>query len=213
MGWVLAIGLAAVCFAVLLIVFRLPRQCWEATAAALLLGLAGYALQGNPAQPGAGKAPPEEVDAPDTAPGAAERKAGPRGPLGDPLLMTAAAFARHGKYADAADFARAAADKDAGNGDAWLALANYLVGHAEGNLTPAALYSYGQAEATSPGNPAPAYFLGLALAQAGQLEQGRAVWADLLARSPKEAPWREDLAAKLASLDAFIAAQRGQAPQ
>ena len=39
MGWVLAGGLAIVSFIVLAFVLKLPRRGWEATAAALLLGL------------------------------------------------------------------------------------------------------------------------------------------------------------------------------
>lgn len=210
MGWLLAIGLTIVILAALIWLLRLPRTAWEATGAALLLGLAGYALQGSPGQPGVSTSAPEDADRPDTAPGAAERKAGPQGPISDPLLMTAAAMARHGAYADAAELTRGVVERNPANGEAWLALANYLVGHAEGYLTPAALYSYGKAEAAEPGNPSPPYFLGLALAQSGRLEDGRAIWADLLARSPANVPWRADLTEKLARLDAFIAAQRSQ---
>jgi cytochrome c-type biogenesis protein CcmH len=52
----------------------------------------------------------------------------------------------------------------------------------------------------------------MALIQSGRLGEGRAIWADLLARSPKDAPWRGDLEKRLAELDAFVARQAVTAP-
>ncbi|MEY4239135.1 MAG: hypothetical protein RL339_1736, partial [Pseudomonadota bacterium] len=83
-------------------------------------------------------------------------------------------------------------------------------GHAEGNLTPAALYAYGRAAQADPAHPGPPFFLGLALAQSGKLAEARGLWAELLGRSPKDAPWRQDLAERLQRLDAFIAMQAAQ---
>jgi cytochrome c-type biogenesis protein CcmH len=45
------------------------------------------------------------------------------------------------------------------------------------------------------------------LAQNGELEQGRTMWADLLARSPEDAAWTKDLKARLDALDQFIASR------
>jgi len=53
MTWVLVLGLAALVFAAMVFLGRLPRTGWEVTGAALLFGLAGYALQGHPGEPGA----------------------------------------------------------------------------------------------------------------------------------------------------------------
>jgi cytochrome c-type biogenesis protein CcmH len=133
-------------------------------------------------------------------------------PIGDNLLVTADAFSRHGQYADAAETLRVAVVKDPSNGDAWLSLANALVQHAEGNLSPAALFAFGRAMQASSNHPGPPFFLGLALARSGRLQEGRAIWADLLARTPQQAPWRADLTAQLADLDAFIARQETMIP-
>jgi cytochrome c-type biogenesis protein CcmH len=130
--------------------------------------------------------------------------------MADKYLTPADALARHGQYADAAEILRGAVAEDPGNGEAWLAMANALVGHAEGQLSPAALLAFRRAEMASPNHPGPPFFLGLALAQSGQLEQGRAIWAELLARSPADAPWREELVARLADLDAFIAREKAR---
>ncbi len=208
-GWIYAIVLGVLSFAAMAWLLKLPQQAWAATGAALLFGLAGYGLQGSPGQPGspreaaeaqAAKAAPT---APDKAPDLVQ----------DKFLITANAFLRHGQYADAAGVLRAGAKKEPYNAEIWLSLASALVRHAEGNLSPAAIYAFNRSAQLDPRNPAPPFFLGLALAQSGRLGEGRAIWADLLARSPADAPWRAELAARLAELDAFIARQQAPAPQ
>ena len=52
-GWVIAAAFAICLMTLLVAVGRIPRVSWELTAAALLLGLAGYAWQGNPGLAGA----------------------------------------------------------------------------------------------------------------------------------------------------------------
>jgi cytochrome c-type biogenesis protein CcmH len=132
----------------------------------------------------------------------------------DNWVVTADAFARHGQYADAAGLLRGVVDSDPKDADAWLALANALVGHAEGTLSPAALYAYHHAAEAAPSHPGPPFFLGLAMAQSGRFAEARQLWADLLQRTPPDAPWRADLQDRLARLDALIARQaamQGQA--
>lgn len=208
MGWVLVCGLAAAAFAALAWAFKIPRKGWEAIGAALMLGIAGYALQGHPAQPGA----PRQA-APQTREGAAalvaarQQLARDGGANPNSWVTISDALARNGQYSDAAGVVLGAVEKDPNNADAWLALGNYLMGHTEGVLSPAALHAYRRAAQADPQHPGPAFFMGLALAQNGRLTEGRAMWADLLARAPKDAPWRADLAERLARLDGFIAAQ------
>jgi len=52
MGWVFAIGLAALSFVMLWKLGRISRMALELSAAAILIGLAGYAWQGSPDMPG-----------------------------------------------------------------------------------------------------------------------------------------------------------------
>lgn len=207
MSWALVIALAALSFAALAFLLKVPRGGWEAVGAALLLGLAGYALQGSPAQPGAPKAAAAQRKGNGDALVAARQQLRDSGAQGaNNWLVIGDAMARNGQYADAAGVLLGAVEQNPKDTEGWLALGNALVGHSEGALTPAALYAYQRAATAQPAHPGPPFFLGLALAQSGRLNEARAMWAELLARSPKQAPWRADLAERLARLDAFIAA-------
>lgn len=213
MTWVIVIGLALLVFGLIAFVLRAPRASWEVIGAALLLGIAGYALQGRPDQPGAPKAPAETIASKGEAGVAERQKLGLGADMNDKHLVIADALARHAQFADAAEVLRGAVEKDPANAEAWLAMGNALVGHAEGTISPASIYAYGRAASTAPDSPGPPFFLGMALIQSGRLSEGRGVWADLLARSPKDAPWRGDLEKRLAELDSFIAGQpTGGAP-
>jgi len=210
MTWILVAILALFVFGIVAFVFRVPRSGWEVLGAALLLGVAGYALQGSPGKPGAPKAPAEKIGGAEVD--VAERQKLSSGPeMGDKYVVIADGLARHGQFANAAEVLRGAVDKDPANASAWLAMGNALVGHAEGTISPAAIYAYGRAAKAEPDSPGPPFFLGMALLQSGRLAEGRAEWAGLLARSPQDAPGRGDLAKRRAELDSFLARQAGGA--
>lgn len=209
MTWVIALSLAALCFAALVFVFKLPRGGWEAAGAALLLGIAGYALQASPALPGAPKPPPQPES--ESGTGLVEARMALRsGPLqpGNSWLTIADAMVRNGRYADGTGVLRGAVEANPKDSESWLAMGIALVAHAQGYLTPAALDAFQQASAADPAAAGPPFFLGLALAQNGRLEEGRELWVKLLAAAPKDAPWREQVAKRLAGLDAYIAEQQ-----
>src|SRR3546814_17641202 len=54
-GWIIAIALSVLTGAASIRFGRIPRSAWELVASALLVGLAGYAWQGNPSLAGAPK--------------------------------------------------------------------------------------------------------------------------------------------------------------
>jgi cytochrome c-type biogenesis protein CcmH len=208
MGWVLASGLAILCFAAVALL-KVPRAAWAAVATALMLGLAGYASQAHPALSGSPREGSEKLLGNEAAMVDSRRAFSGGQPLSDNhWIMIGDALARHGQYAEASDMLLGAVEKDPNNAEGWLALANALVGHAEGSLTPAAAYAFRHALAAAPGQPGPPYFLGLALAQTGRFSEARTLWAQLLASSPADAPWRPDLQAKLQRLDTLIAMQQ-----
>lgn len=224
MTWILVIALAIAAFALVVFAFKAPRGGREAVAAALALGIAGYAAQGSPGQPGAPK-DAEQGRSGEMGEFFAEARAtfSESGiPASDRWVVIADGLARHGEYADAAEVLRGTVENEpaqpssdpdvrAYRSDAWLSLGNALVAHAEGQLTPAAAYAYRRAERSDPNAAGPPFFTGLALAQSGRLSEGRAVWAQLLARAPDKAKWRPVLEQQIARLDAFIAASGGSA--
>ena len=205
MSFVPAIVLAALAFALAALVLRLPRAAWSLFGAALLFGLTGYALQGSPGRGGAPKPPAEDLAG--AGEGLVEARRQVFGPGQPPsrFVTVADGFARRGQYADAAAILNGAIDENPQDTEAWLALGNALVEHAEGQLTPAALYAYGRAEALDPASPAAPFFLGVALIRSGRLAEARSLWADLLERTPAEAEWRPLLAERLDRLDVLIA--------
>lgn len=214
MTWLIAIGLAVAAFAVAAFAFGVARSGWAILATALVLGLAGYASQASPDTPAApaaggtqGEAPAwSVVDDRKLMVGQAERSNSDK-------LLVADAFARRGRYADAAVILRGAVADDPRDGEAWLALGNALVEHADGALTPPALLAYRRAIAADPGGTGPGYFLGFALIRQGRFAEAREVWASTLAGARDDAAGRTELQQRLGRLDELIArAQAGQIP-
>jgi cytochrome c-type biogenesis protein CcmH len=206
-SWILAIGLALAAFALAAWLFRAPRQGWTTLAAALALGLAGYALQASPGLRGA----PAQPARPDQQLGSALVEARKAMIADDSRsrsdkLITADAFARNGQYDDAVTFLRIAVAENPRDAEAWLALANALVEHADGALTPPALLAYRRAEAADPDSAGPGYFIGLAMLRQGRVEEARDVWRRTLEGAAPEAPGREQLAMLLGRLESAIAA-------
>lgn len=208
MTWVLALGLAIVAFAIAAFVLRAPRTSWEAIGAALLLGVAGYALQASPGVPAAPKQARETLSGDPAALVKARSKVTRSGiPTQDRWVVIADAMARNGQFGDAAEVLRGAVGSDPKNAEAWLAMANALVQHADGLLTPASLYAYRRASEAAPEHPGPPYFLGLALAQSGRFAEAQTLWRRLLGQTPPDAPWRADLTQQLGRLEALISMQ------
>lgn len=206
MGWIAVLALALAAFALAAFILRLPREGWAVFGAILVFGLAGYAWQGSPLQSASPKA---RVAA--TSAQSGEEMVEARRVFFNALgakpdwLMLADGYARRGRFDDAAKVLRGGLGKNPEHLEGWLALGLALVGHADGNVTPAASYAYAKARALDPVNPAADLFLGLSYLQTGQVRAARGVWGDLLERSPEDAPWRSDLEARIAQLDQMIA--------
>jgi cytochrome c-type biogenesis protein CcmH len=212
MTWLAVCGLALAAFLAMALWFKAPRRGWTMLGATLLIGLAGYAVQGSPDQPGAPNALAQRATN-DPADSIAMRGLLDESdiPPTNQWIVIADAMARNGHHADAAKVLLGAVDDNPDNAQAWLALGNALVAHADGLLTPAALHAYQRAEKAAPDSPGPPYFLGLAMAQSGRFGEARKLWAELLEQSPADAPWRAALAERLARLDVLIMVQASQA--
>ncbi len=212
-GWIIAFALAGLTLGGLLLLGRIPRSAREVSAAALLLGLAGYAWQGNPGLAGAprkaaaanGKDFDEELA--EKRRGLAERF----GPAAQ-WMMLSDGLARQGKTKEAANVLLSALRDRPDDANLWLGLGNALVAHGDGMLSPGAQFAYRRALAIDPEGPAPRYFYGLALAQAGQLQAARDLWAPLAARAPADSDVRKELEANIARIDAMLAGETIRRP-
>lgn len=158
-----------------------------ASAAALLLGASGYALQGQPGLPGA---PAEGSEANQVLPLTDARHAFFGNFSGaEPWVRISEALARKGNGEDAVGILQNAVRRYPYDAHLWIALGNALVDHGHG-LTPPAELAYQRASEVSPGYPAPHFFYGLALARSGDRAGALAQWKKILADAPADAEWR-----------------------
>ncbi|HWC56484.1 MAG TPA: tetratricopeptide repeat protein [Sphingomicrobium sp.] len=198
MGWLILIGLMVLSLAGLRLL-RVRGAALTASAAALLLGGAGYALQGNPGLPGA---PAQANEAADVFPLTKARHAffGEFTPAESWLRMSEA-LARDGESEDAVGILQNAVRRYPGDPQLWIGLGNALVDHARG-MTPAAELAYRRAEDAAPGHPAAPFFYGLALARSGDRDGALTLWRNILAKAPADAEWRPMVEQGVAALSA-----------
>lgn len=186
MGWVILLLLATACLGLL---WRLGVRggLLTASAAALLLGASGYALQGRPDLPGA---PAQGDESRDVFPLTEARHAffGYFTPA-ESWLRISEALARDGKGEDAVGILQNAVKRYPGDPQLWIGLGNALVDHARG-ITPPAELAYRRAAELVPGHPAAPFFYGLALARSGDRQAAVAIWQRILKTAPKDAEWR-----------------------
>ena len=207
MGWLILFLLAAVTLLALILIARPKRGAIELLAAALVLGVAGYAWQGNPSLPGKPTPPRANHPAADTL-FAEERKTW-LGSVGPEVQVLDAAdnLIKANDPAYAIAILRGAIQRAPDSMILWLGLANALVTYADGTVTPAARYAFEHASSLAPGNPAPAYFLALDYAQMGDLDTAEAIWRSILATSPADAPWRPIIDQRLQTVARLRAAR------
>jgi cytochrome c-type biogenesis protein CcmH len=200
MGWIILVALVAIAFALLTRFGKLPRTTLELLGAALLLGIAGYAWQGSPTQPGSPVTSREAAGKVDTQAMIAQRRM--RTGAGDEgaWLDMGDALSRVGATQEAVLAMRSGIRDHRNSPDLWVGLGNALVAHGDGLMSPAATFAFQHAASLSPEHPGPPFFYGLALAQQGNTEEAGNVWRGLLARTPQDAPWRADLVARLTAI-------------
>ena len=186
MGWFSLLALVATSIA-LLWWLGVRGGFLTASAAALMFGASGYAIQGRPSLPGA---PAVADDARDIFPLTDARHAffGHFTPA-ESWLRISEALARDGKSEDAVGILQNAAKRYPGDPQLWIGLGNALVDHSRG-LTPPAELAYQRAAELVPGHPAAPFFYGLALARSGDRQSAVAIWRRILMNAPKDAEWR-----------------------
>jgi cytochrome c-type biogenesis protein CcmH len=186
MGWIILFLLVAASLGFL---WRIGVRggLLTASAAALLIGASGYALQGSPNTPGA---PAQSSEGKDVLPLTDARHAfyGHFTPS-ESWLRISEALARDGKSEDAVGILQNAVRRYPADPQLWIGLGNALVDHARG-LTPPAELAFRRAAELSPGYPGPPFFYGLAVARSGDRASAVAIWQQILKTAPKDAEWR-----------------------
>ncbi len=214
MTWIAVIVLAVAAFAIAAFFFKLSRGLWTSLAAALGFGLAGYALQASPEMPAspttsANLSGEQEFDIVE----ARQEFVGQADKSGSNVLITSDAWARRGRYAEAAQMLAGVTRANPRDFEAWLAQGIVLTEHADGALTQASLYAFQQAANLKPEHLAPGYFLGVSLVRQGRLMEARQIWRDTLESAPEDAEGRAGMEDRLARLDSMLGAiQAGQRP-
>lgn len=215
-GWLIFAIVALAILGLLAWPARLSRPALMLVAAALFTAAAGYAWQGNPGLPGAPAAGRDPGMRSDT-PFATERLRflNHYGETGI-MLGTADAFHRTGMDGAAAGLLRNAILKHPDDVDLRIGYAHALLMVARGNLTPAVALAFDRAARVArPGDPAPAYFRGLAQLESGDIAGAEQRWRALRDSLPAGSPWAVPLAQRLAMFDmmrAEAAAHEAAAP-
>lgn len=204
MGWLMLFLLAGATMAAL-VALGVKRPLWSLTGAAVMLGGIGYALQGRPSLPDQPARP------------AAARAVDDSGliELRDRMLGH---WSAQGAYLIAADAMTRVGEKQAAvqvvlsgirhypaNLSLWVGLGTTLAAHDAGRVSPPALFAFQHAARLSPASPAPPFFLGLAYIRAGDFAAARPLWARALALTPPSVSYHQDIAERLAVLDAYLA--------
>jgi cytochrome c-type biogenesis protein CcmH len=122
----------------------------------------------------------------------------PKDGLGYQVLAQAYLLVR--RPADAVSAAQMAVQLRPNNADSLTVYGETLAVAAGGIVTADARAQFAKALAIDPGAPKALFFLGLAAQQENDRATARGYWQKLLAEAPANAPWRADLAARLAQL-------------
>ena len=190
MGWALIILFASGVFLALWRLAGFNRITLHLLASALLIGTAGYAVQGRPLLQGK-PVPPPTGEARSQVTGYA---------TGASWLTIADAYRSSGDKQNAVRDIRARLRAKPNDAELWVGLGAALVMHADGMITPAAQLSFRRAARLAPHHPGPKFFHGLSLAQAGKPEEAERIWTELVANAPADAEWRPMVEANLAAL-------------
>ena len=195
-GWFALLLLIALCLLALRLL-GVRTALLQASAAALLFGAVGYALQGRP---GLTSATGRERPRPQALPLKDARHAFfGNFASGESWLLMSEALARSGSSADAVNILQNAARRHPGDAQLWVGLGNALVEHGQG-LTPAAEHAYRQAMHLPAGAAPGAFFYGLARARSGDRNGALALWREALAKAPPNASWRPLVEGGIAAL-------------
>jgi cytochrome c-type biogenesis protein CcmH/NrfG len=179
MGWVAMLLLVGAVVLGMWRWFRRDIGAIQFLAAGLLLALAGYAWQGEPGLAGAPK-DREQARRPPSEFSLLRRSILGEFDSAGSWLTVAEARASNGNTEGAISVLNDRLEQTPGDMDLWMGLADMLIQHAGGRITPAAQMAFERAVQVAPNHPAPRFFYGLALARGGNFDAAEALWQQAL---------------------------------
>ena len=202
-GWLALSLLSLLSLSVLVYYVRSSKGLRQVAAAAVLLGMAGYALQGRPSLP---PAPAQPLKA--SAAGATQLvdiRADMDESFGSAKrwLVTADSFAKQGDYPLSASYIKSGLRIEPKNADLWSALGLQLMLASEGQMSPPAVLAFDKARAIQPKHPAPYYFAGLARLFAGDLDGAILHWEKTVSVATPKAKWKTRIESQLQAAKAL----------
>ena len=210
-GWVILGLLSFASLAGMVLIGKLARGLWQVAAAAIVLAMTGYALQGRPSLPASCAKPIEAKNdaaaALLTMRGEMDRSFG----VAKRYLVTADSFSRSGDYKLSAAYIESGLREYPRDADLWTALGLQLMLASEGKISPAAKLAFDKARINWPQHPGPDYFTGLSDLFAGDVKSAIKHWESALAKATPKAKWRPRRESQLVALTELVkrGAERG----
>lgn len=205
--WLVALAVGAMA---LMAAFRLRRPFWSFAGAALMLGAAGYALQGSPMLPASPARTVTTGVADDPALADLRDRMLGRYTLDAAYLTAADAMTRANEERAAVRVLLGGLNRLPRSFALWTALGTAYAAHDGDTVSPPARFAFEQAMRLAPKHPAPPFFMGLAHVRAEDYAAARPLWARAVTLSPEGASYRRDIALRLALLDRLLAEQDAQ---
>ncbi|WBH16298.1 tetratricopeptide repeat protein [Sphingomonas radiodurans] len=206
-GYIVLAAIGALAFGGL-VLLRLPRLLWTTAGAALFLGAAGYAWQGQPGLSAAQATPIQVAVAIDPAAIALREQMIGRFNADTAYLIASDAMLRSGSPRAAARVAIGGIRAIPQSFILWSQLGTNLALLDNDEMSTAAKLAFQRAMQLAPLHPAPPYYAGLAFVRAGDLPTARRLWSRAVALSPERASYKRNIAKQLRRLDQFIAMER-----
>ena len=204
MGWLALLLLGAAAMAAL-VLLRVARTLWSLVGAGLMLGGAGYALQGSPMLGASPARPASQAVADDPELALLRGQMFGRFTADDAYMMASDALARSGDRHAAAAVLLGGLHAMPRSVALWTGFGTAVAAQDGGTVSPPALFAFQQAMRLSPTHPGPPFFLGMAYIRAGDFAAARKAWARALALCPARAPYRDGIAQRLTLLDRYLA--------
>lgn len=211
-GWIALAVLAAFSLAAVIVLGRLQKGYWQVAAAAILLGMTGYALQGRPSAPSSPAKPRAAKE--DAAVQLVAMRADMDQSFGGAKrwLVTADSFANQGDYTLSASYIQAGLKQNPRDADLWSALGLQLMLASNGEMSLPAQLAFDKARAIRPNYPSPYYFAGLSRLFGGDINGAILFWEKTLSLATPNAKWRPRLESQLAGAKALQAQAAASSP-